>query len=191
VYGQPYARKKVVQEYIVVFLTVQPVLRAKKGTSGTDGQTTHGSLQKAYHAIRHLWTQEKGHRLNPIGVFRTPNELKLPCATRLLNGVFAETDYAAGPITHVLHEHLANVHVLRTKANLENYVERAFKSNLMNISTEAYFGSVYACWSEAMCEGRGEHNRCAAVMNGLIAGNVVARGVSCTVCACSMCAWSW
>lgn len=174
IYARPYARKKIVQEYIVTFLTGQNVIRQKKGSAGLDGKTSHASINKVHKSLMDLWRRESAETWNPIGLHRAAADMAADeNAVRLLTGDYAETNYALGPITDLLKAHLQNIKIIRNKENLEMYVERAFKSHLVDLDSTEYFRSVYACWAPEMIASAGRGTtQASAVLGALITGNV-------------------
>ena len=161
-YGYPYARKRLLLEYVHDHLLDMPGLRRHVGKSH-DSKRSFQSINQEVTAIVSLWKKEMWESHNPLGAFRSPAEIAADESCRhLTQGAWAEKDYNLGPKTHLLQQLLDSIHVMRENDRLDNFEEKAFRSNLSTLSEDNYYSSVAAAWSSeqpdihlAMCTAVG------------------------------------
>ena len=119
VYGYPYARKVIVDEYIVTFLSEQAPQRQRKGKGGQD-KVSWDTLEACTKALTALWRDESIDPANPIHLHRPNADMQAdPLAQFLLNCEFGERDYCQGPITEVVRRHKDNVKLKQEIGDLE------------------------------------------------------------------------
>ena len=146
-YGYPYARKRLLLEYVHDHLLDMPGLRRHVGKSHDSKRSFH-SINQEVTAIVSLWKKEMWESHNPLGAFRSPAEIAADESCRhLTQGAWAERDYNLGPKTHLLQQLLDSIHVMRENDRLDNFEEKAFRSNLATLSEDNYYSSVAAAWS--------------------------------------------
>ena len=149
VYQFPYARKRILEEYVNDYLMDSAGMRKHKGKDH-DSKRSYESCRQDVNAIVALWSQEMFAEDNPIRISRAPAEIESDETCRhLTRGEYAERDYGLGPRTPIVAQLLDAIHVLREQESLDNFDDKAFRSNLVDFSEKQYFDSLSACWDIA------------------------------------------
>ena len=153
------------------FLLDMPGLRKHKGRS-EDGKRSYASIRADVNAIVALWTSEMFAADNPIRVSRMPREIEADDTCKHLTSCkYAERDYGLGPRTPLVSQLLDAIHVLREQDSLDNFDEKAFRSNLVDFSEKQYYDSLGACWHV-------DHQRRGNVHNALVTAFAMTWGAS-------------
>ena len=149
-------------EYVHSHLLDMPGLRAHVGKSH-DSMRSHQSIKQEVNAIVALHKAEMWDPINPMYLGRPERDkLQDPTYVILTTGPWAETDYVMGPKTHLVAQLLDAIHTLREQDSIDNFEEKAFRTNLVTLNETEYYNSVKACWHDdhpnvhnAMCTALG------------------------------------